>query len=121
MENASKALLMAGGVLIAIIIISLLVRSFTTIKEFQMSQLTEEEQKELITYNERYTRYLNQYMYGTELVTVINGALDNTVYPITVKVKFDNDYTYKGYKYNNATKRYEEKVIEINKRRDYKF
>ena len=35
MENASKALLMAGGILIAIITIALLVRSITTIGIFQ--------------------------------------------------------------------------------------
>lgn len=72
MENASKALLMAGGVLISIIIISLLLKSFTGIKTFQMSQLSEEEQEKLITFNEQYTKYINQYVYGTEVRSLIN-------------------------------------------------
>ena len=48
MENASKALLIAGGILIALIIIALLVRSFTTIGLFKQAQLSEEEQAKLI-------------------------------------------------------------------------
>ena len=118
MENISKALVMAGGVLIAVLLIALLIRSFTGVRQFEMSQLTEEEQKELIAFNEKYTKYLNQYIYGTDLITIINGALDNTIYPITVKVKFvnENGYEYNGYKYNPTTKRYEKEKIRIKKR-----
>ena len=118
MENISKALVMAGGVLIAVLLIALLIRSFTGVRQFEMSQLTEEEQKELIAFNEKYTKYLNQYIYGTDLITIINGALDNTIYPITVKVKFvnENGYEYNGYKYNPTTKRYEKEKISIKKR-----
>jgi len=72
MENASKALLMAGGVLIAIITIALLVRSFNTISIFQQAKLSEEEQAQLVAFNEQYTKYLNQYVYGTEVRTLIN-------------------------------------------------
>lgn len=118
MENISKALVMAGGVLIAVLLIALLIRSFTGVRQFQMSQLTEEEQKELIAFNEKYTKYAGQYIYGTDLITIINGALDNTIYPITVKVKFvnENGYEYNGYKYNPTTKRYEKEKITIKKR-----
>ena len=72
MENASKALLMAGGVLIAIITIALLTRSFSSISEFQEVRLSEEEQAQLLAFNEQYTKYLNQYIYGTEVRTLIN-------------------------------------------------
>ena len=72
MENASNALLMAGGILIAIIIIGLLVSMFSNASEFQMSQLSQKEQEELIAFNEQYTKYLNQYVYGTEVLTLQN-------------------------------------------------
>lgn len=72
MENASKALLMAGGILIALITIAVLVRTFTNISEFQMSRLSEEEQKQLVAFNEQYIKYLDQYVYGTEVRTLIN-------------------------------------------------
>ena len=72
MENASKALLMAGGVLIAILIIALLVNSFTSISSFQKIKLSEEEQEKIVRFNEQYTKYLGQYVYGTEVVTLQN-------------------------------------------------
>ena len=72
MENASKALLMAGGILIAILIIALLVKSFTSVSTFQKSKLTEEEQAQLVAFNEQYTKYLGQYVYGTEVRTLMN-------------------------------------------------
>lgn len=82
MENASKALAMAGGILIAIIIIALLVRSFTTIGIFQKAQLSEEEQAQLVAFNEQYLKYLGQYVYGVEVRTLIN--------------KYENDRKYKN-------------------------
>lgn len=100
MENASKALLMAGGILIAILILTLVVRSFTTISIFQKSRLSEEEQEQLVEFNEQYTKYLGQYVYGTEVITVINKSLNNKEYPIKVIIKFANDgngYSYNGY------------------------
>lgn len=121
MENASKALLMAGGVLIALILMSFLIKSFSTVKQFEMEKLSQEEQAELIKFNEKYTKYLNQYMYGTELITVINGALDNKVYPISVKIKFGSEYIYKGYVYNSSTKRYEKDEITIKKGTNIEF
>ena len=72
MENASKALLIAGGVLIAILIIGLLVNSFTSISSFQQTKLSEEEQEKLVKFNEQYTKYLEQYVYGTEVATLRN-------------------------------------------------
>ena len=77
MENTSKALLMAGGILIAIITIALLVRSFNSISIFQKTKLSEEEQAQLLAFNEQYTKYLNQYVYGTEVRTLINKYKDN--------------------------------------------
>ena len=72
MENASKALLIAGSILLAIIIIALLIRSFTNVSMLQEAQLTEEEQRQLVAFNEQYTKYLYQYVYGTEVRSLIN-------------------------------------------------
>ena len=105
MENASKALLMAGGILIALITIAVLVRSFTTIGIFQKAQMTEEEQAQLVEFNEQYTKYLGQHMYGTEVITVINKSINNKSHPITVSIKFKGEYPYKGYR---------EYVVEVN-------
>ena len=74
MENASKALLMAGGVLIAIIIISLLVKTFGSMGELQRQQVSAEEVEKIEAFNKEYTKYLDQYVYGTEVITIINKA-----------------------------------------------
>lgn len=116
MGNASKALLMAGGVLIAIVTIAFLVKSLSTVQQFQMSQLSAEEQEQLTAFNEQYTKYVGQYVYGTEVITVINKSLNNTEYPITVNIKFAGEYTYKVKgKYNITTKKYDEKTVTIKK------
>jgi len=113
MENASKALLMAGGVLIAIITIALLVRSFNTISIFQKAKLSEEEQAQLVAFNEQYTKYLNQYVYGTEVITVINQSLNNKSHKISTIIKFNGGYSYTRKEWNRHKGEYEDKVINI--------
>ena len=103
MENASKALLMAGGVLIAIIIISLLVRTYGNIGRFQRQQLSAEEAEQLEEFNKEYTKYQGQYVYGTEVITVINKAADSD-YDIRVSIRFMDDYTYSRVAYKNGKK-----------------
>lgn len=98
MENASKALLMAGGVLIAIIIISLLVKTYGNIGAFQKQQISAEEAERIEAYNKEYTKYLNQYVYGTEVVTVVNCVAnyqEKTNNAFTINITFKETYTYK--------------------------
>lgn len=77
MENASKALIMAGGILIAIIIIALLIKGYTNVSIFQKTKLSEEEQEKLVAFNEQYTKYLGQYVYGIEVSTLMNKCEDD--------------------------------------------
>lgn len=74
MENASRALLIAGSILIAIIIISLLVKTYGNIGMFKRQQLTQKEVEQINEFNKQYTKYANKYVYGTEVITVINRA-----------------------------------------------
>lgn len=98
MENASRALLMAGGVLIAIIIITLLVRTYGNIGNFQRQQLSAEETEKLEAYNKEYTKYLNQYVYGTEVISVINKVANyqenNPGQAFEIDITFMNPYSY---------------------------
>lgn len=103
MENATKALLIAGGVLIAIIIITLLVRTYGNISNFQRQQLTQEEAQQIAEFNSEYTKYANQYVYGTEVITVINKVL-NSEEPIKITIKFEDEYTYTKVSYKNGKK-----------------
>lgn len=113
MENASKALLMAGGVLIAILTIAVLARSFSSISSFEKAQLTEEEQAQLVAFNGQYTKYLNQYVYGTEVITVINRSFNNKSHEIHTIIKFNNAYSYTIKEWNRSSKEYENKEIYI--------
>ena len=99
MENATKALLIAGGVLIAIIIITLLVRTYGNISNFQRQQLTQEEARQIAEFNSEYTQYAGQYIYGTDVITIINKTTNhnkqNENVNITVEIVFTLDeYTY---------------------------
>ena len=129
MENASKALIMAGGVLIAMLIIALLVRGLGSVAVFQMAQLTEEEQKQLMEFNQKYTKYLNEYVYGNEVLTLINkyeyeSSDGSPVKEYAVKVEIDgetptrneNNYTYNAEtnSYGNETRYYKCTKIEYN-------
>ena len=74
MENASKALLIAGGILISIILISFFVNTYSSISRFKNQELTEKEIQQIEEENKEYTKYLGQTVYGTEVITVQNMA-----------------------------------------------
>ena len=76
MENATKALLISGGVLIAIIILTVLVKTYSKIGMFQKQQLSKEEAEQIEEFNKDYTKYAGQYVYGTEVITIINKTVD---------------------------------------------
>lgn len=103
MENASKALIIAGSVLIAILIIAVLVKSYSNISIYQRNKLTEEEQEQLEAFNEQYTKYAGQYVYGTEVITTIN-KIKQSEYPIKVIIQFADEYTYTKKEYENGKK-----------------
>lgn len=109
MENASKALLMAGGVLIAIVTIAFLVKSLSTVQQFQMSQLSAEEQEQLTAFNEQYTKYVGQYVYGTEVITLQNKYGNDRLVEVDVEGE-QPDVTDNKYNYNSATNSYSNKT-----------
>lgn len=77
MENASKALLIAGGILIALLIIALLVYSFGSMSGYFSSEETKEEAEQLEAFNRQYEAYQRKLLRGTDVVSVINKVLDN--------------------------------------------
>lgn len=83
MENASKALIMAGGVLISIIIISAVVMVYSNMR--QGSQMQDEALKaeQVSKFNMQYTSY-EKNIRGVDLMSLINMAEDNNS-------KYDSD------------------------------
>ena len=93
MENASKALLIAGGVLIAIIILSMLLMVYSKIIEIKNAQEEEKELKQLVAFNSQFEAYNKKLMYGADVITLINKVFEsNKKYPIEIWIKaYDKD------------------------------
>ena len=71
MENASKALIMAGSILMAILVIGLLVFGYQQLSSLQQTETDAED-------NDKLARYMNQFeqfgrtLYGSELLSLAN-------------------------------------------------
>lgn len=77
MENASKALLMAGGVLIAVLTIALLVMAFSSSSQFYKTQDDIEAVEQITAFNQEYESYNKKLLRGTDVISVCNKALSN--------------------------------------------
>jgi len=75
MENASKALIMAGGVLIALMVASLVVFFFKNISEWQGMQESGQELEQMVEFNQQYEVY-GRDVYGSELLSIANKIAD---------------------------------------------
>lgn len=76
MENASKALLIAGGMLLAMMILMLLISLATTITDVAESQDKKQLTEQLVQFNKQYEAYNKTKMFGTDVITVVNKAID---------------------------------------------
>ena len=88
MENASKALIMAGGVLIGVLVISLAVYLFVSFGQTSAEINDENSQKQLTQFNSKFTSYegkKNLTIY--DAITVAGYANENNKY-------YDNDSNY---------------------------
>ena len=77
MENASQALLIAGGILLAILTISLFVYMFNNLSIIGNAEQDKEEAKRLADWNAEWEAYNKQYLHGAEVLTVVNKAKQN--------------------------------------------
>lgn len=109
MENASKALLMAGGVLIALLIVTGLIVMWTQISDFYKSGSDTDKEEQLVKFNQQYATYDRDNVLGSDVITVINKANDyNKLRPvdnyvpykkITITVNVKNGRTNFGWSY----------------------
>lgn len=77
MENASKALLMAGGILIAILIIGALLLMVTQIGDYQRTKDSGAKSSQIAKFNSDFERYLDDKgIKGTDIVSLINKIQD---------------------------------------------
>ena len=75
MENASKALLFAGTILIAIMVVSLLMLTINRVSEYQSSSTELENASQLAEFNEQFTQYVRDDVKGVELISLLNKVV----------------------------------------------
>ena len=93
MENASKALLMAGGILIAIIVITIGVVLFVNYKNIGASYEQQIKTAEIQKYNSNFTKFEgrdNITIY--EIISIAKFAKENENREIETKIKLENEY-----------------------------
>lgn len=83
MENATKALLMAAGILIAIIVLSLAIVVYGRVTSYYQLKQRNISEEQLTAFNNEYSVYDREDVTGFELVSLINKTIDynqNKVY-----------------------------------------
>ena len=115
MENASKALLMAGGMLLAILLVTLLVYAWGMFSEYQNAKADLAEIEDTAKFNEQLSQYDRDDVDGYTLLSLINRIIDynerNTTdsvseqekYPcINLTIKMGNENQRKMLTYDNT-------------------
>lgn len=77
MENASRALEIAAGVLLAVLILSLIVYFFSKIGEWPEQQDDMMSSEQLAKFNQEYEVYEKKMMYGVDVISCFNKAQSN--------------------------------------------
>lgn len=96
MENASKALIMAAGVLIGILIISLAVYLFVDFGSTSAEINAQNAEKQINQFNSKFTSYADKELTIYDVITVVNYAKENNEYyeglvEYQITVKLDNE------------------------------
>lgn len=75
MENASKALLIAGGVLIALLIIGALILMFSNLTAYQQSNSRNVESDQIAEFNKQYETYNRNDVRGSDIYSLVNKVV----------------------------------------------
>ena len=80
MENASKALIMAAGILVGILIISLAVYLFADLGGTSAKINKQVEQQKIVQFNSQFTSYIEKELTIYDVVTILGYAQENNKY-----------------------------------------
>ena len=76
MENASKALLMAGGMVLAILLLTLLLYAWNLFSDYQSSSDRLADIENTSKFNQQFTNYNRNDVQGYELISLVNQIVD---------------------------------------------
>lgn len=121
MENASKALLIAGGVLVAILILGVLIVTINIVNSNQKTREKTLATEQLAEFNQKYEAYNKKALRGTDIITLMKMAIENNnkmevadvgqQYFINIKLELSKKYTETETTINKKTG--EENTIDI--------
>ena len=77
MDNAAKGLIVAGGILLAIMTLTIFMYGLSATSRINMAQDEADELQALQNFNLQYEAYNKKRMYGVDVITVINKAIQN--------------------------------------------
>lgn len=77
MENASKALLISGGILFALLTLSLVAVMINNINTMESAKDEAQVLEQLSKFNAQYEVFNKDKLYGTEVITAVNKAVEN--------------------------------------------
>lgn len=76
MENASKALIMAGSVLIALMIIGALLLMFNSLSSYQDTNTQTVREAQIVEFNNQYETFNRNDVRGSDLYSLLNRVVD---------------------------------------------
>lgn len=85
MENSSHALLIAGGILIAVMTLSIFAMLFHNLEKIGEAQALKAEAQELKEWNQQWEAYNKEYLYPLEIITLVNKA-KNIDYEVKITI-----------------------------------
>lgn len=121
MENAAKALLIAGGILIAIILISMFLLMYNRIASIQKTQEQKKEMEQLSAFNAQYEVFNKKLMYGVDVRTLQNKVNENNINNPSEQIElslpddFENSDDVNNLKYKCTSIEYSTKTGKVNK------
>lgn len=94
MENASQALLIAGGIFLALLTIGVLIVMLGHAGTIQNAQQSKEEVERIAKWNDEWQAYNKSYLYATEVYTVLKKvAQNNSENAYKIKISINNGTT----------------------------
>lgn len=75
MENASKALLIAGGILLSIIVLTLFMLMVNSLTDYQQQETQTQKQADIISFNNQFAGYMRDDVSGTDILSLINKVV----------------------------------------------
>lgn len=133
MENASKALIIAGSILIALMIIGAVILMFNSLSNYQNMNDKDVKEAQIVKFNNQYETYNRDNVRGSDLYSLLNRVadynrrkstvgtgtddegVDSQFQPMTIIVSFKNNDNLNKLSYKNRESKLFKNILGSNK------